>query len=506
MSNTNRVSFRAVKEAAGSYGIIPLTPDLTELCVTGASGLAFAPETVTSEKIRSDRQIDDLVLVGGEASGDLGSELAFDIQDFLMEGAFFNLYQVRPSRSNRENTPANVGAVTGGADFAVLDDGTGVPIQNDIIRGEGFDVAGNNAYHIDDGASTTTSFSTTSAVAEGTPPLQARLNVVGHRSDGAGDLVLTITGSTGTLASTATDLSLLGVTLGDWIALDEFPDNSGANEGFYRVSLAPTPTLLTFDIVPVGSSNETPAGLGDIYVGDRLINGVLFQSYTLEEEFDDHTPITYQYFRGMAVDGMVLTAPSQSIVTLTYTFAGKDAFFSENGDVAPADKITTPDAAGRPTGFTEITSLPLDVMNSSSDVARIARGGTPISGENFVLEATVEIANNLRPLNAVGFLGAINLGVGEFGVTGSLNTYFDTSALARDVISNTETSFDARFEDSAEHALVLDAPRIKFSEGAPEVASKNEDVVINLAYQAIRHPTFGYTLLLQRFKGFRKSN
>ncbi len=501
MSDTNRVAIRAVVES--TFGVVPAAPELRELCITGAPGLAFTPETTVSEKIRSDRQIDDLPLVGGEAAGDIGSELAFSVHDFLLEGAFFNTFQ---SRVNRVNDEVNTQVIAGnvGVDFTVTDEGDTVTVD-DIMRGQGFSVAGNNAFHIVDGAPTNTSFTTATAADEVTPPNQARLNVVGRRA-AAGDLVLTITGLTGTLASTLLDLSTLGITIGDWVRLDGFP-GTPANEDFYRVSLAPAATLLTFDIVPTGSASETPAGAADIYLGDRLINGTLFQSYTLEEEFEDHSPVTFQYFRGMAIDGLVINAPSQSIVNMTFTFSGKDAFFSDATDPASVpDQLPAVDGAGRVDLATTITLLPVQVLNSSSNVARISIGGVPIAGSNFVLEASVEIANNLRQLNAVGFLGAVDIGVGEFGATGTLNTYFDDASLARDVVSNAETSFDMRFEDADSHAILIDAPRLKFSEGAPEVPGKNEDVTLPLAYQAIRQPTFDYTLLWQRFNGIVKSN
>ena len=504
MSDTNRVGIKAVVES--TFGEVPASPVLRDLCITGLSGLAFTPETTVSEKIRSDRQIDDLVLVGGEAAGDIGSELAFSIQDFLLEGAFFNAFQARAFRLNdEENT--HITAATAGVDFTVVDNSSGVPAVNDIFRGEGFAVAGNNAFHIDGGASTATSWDTSTAATEAAPPNQARLKIVGHRSDGAGDLVLAISGSTGTLTSTLTDLSAatLGLQAGDWVCLDGFPVQP-TSEGFYRLSLDPTATLMTFDIVPAGAVTDTPAGLADIYVGERLINGITQQSYTFEESFNDHALVTYQYFRGMTVDGMVLTAPSQSIVTISYTFSGRDAFFSDSGEPATVPDQLPGVTAGRVTTPIDVTSLPVNILNSSSDVARIAQNGVPISGANFVLELTLEIANNLRQRNAVGFLGAVSIGSGEFGVTGTLNTYFDNSTLARQVISNAATSYDTRFVDSESHAIVIDAPRIKFSEGAPEVASKNEDVVANLGYQAIRHPVFGYTLLWQRFTGFVKSN
>jgi hypothetical protein len=474
---------------------------MRELDMTGAPSLAFTPDTTVSEKIRSDRQIDDLVLVGGEASGDINGELTFAVHDFLLEGAFFDVFQTRNSRLNDESA-SQITAVTAD-EFTVL---TGaVPVVDDIIRAEGFALAANNGYHVIDAVPSATQFTTVTANVEASPPNQARIKTVGRRG-ADGDLVLTISGSTGTLASTALDLSSLLLQAGDWIRLDNF-SGTPANEDFYRISLTPTATLLTFDIVPTGAVTETPAGKVDIYMGERLTNGTTFRSYSLEEEFTDHSPVTFQYFRGMTVDGLVVTAPSQAIVTMAFTFSGKDAFFSDSAEPASVpDELPAVDGAGRVTGATTITPLPLSVLNSSSNVGRISRGGVPITGSNFVLEAGLEIANNLRPLNAVGFLGATDIGSGEFGVTGSLDTYFDDSSLARDVVANAETSFDMRFEDSAAHTILIDAPRIKFSEGAPDVPSKNEDVTIALAYQAIRHSVFGYTLLWQRFTGWQKTN
>ena len=501
MSNTNRVAIRATVEA--TFGVVPASPEMRDLCITGAPSLAFTPDTTTSEKIRSDRQIDDLILVGGEAAGDINSELAFNVHDFLLEGAFFNSFQDRNSRVNDEVT-TEITTVTG-TEFTVLSGN--VPVVDDIIRGEGFNEAGNNAFHVIDGSPSATAFTSASAVAETTPPNQARITTVGRRGT-ASDLDLTISGSTGGLTSSGSllDFTTLSLKAGDWVCLDGFP-GTPANEGFYRISITPTADDLTFDIVPVGSVTEAPTGVVDVYMGERLVNGITFQSYSLEEVFEDHSPVTFQYFRGMTVDGMVLTAPSQSIVTMVFTFSGKDAFYSDqNNPASVPDELPAVAGDGRVDAATTITLLPVSVLNSSSNVARISRGGVPITGANFVLEASIEIANNLRQLNAVGFLGAVDIGDGEFGVTGSLNTYFDDSSLARDVVSNAETSFDMRFEDSAGHAIVIDAPRIKFSEGAPEVPSKNEDVTIALSYQAIRQATFNHTLLWQRFTGFVKSN
>jgi hypothetical protein len=503
MSNTNRVTIRAAEET--DFGIVQSTPSFVELCMTGAPGLAFSPKTEPSAKIRSDRQLDDLILVGGEAGGDINSELAYFLHDQFLEGALFSVFQTRVNRLNNEDE-TQITAVTAATDFTVTDE-TDTVIENDIMRGENFSVAANNAFHIVAAASTNTSFKTATAATEATPPNQARLTVVGHRSAG-GDLDLTISGTTGTLGSTILDfltVAALDLQAGDWICLDGF-SATPANNGFYRLQLDPEDDTLTFDLVPLGAVTENPVGAVDIYVGDRLTNGTTAKSYSLEEEFADHTAeITYQYFRGMTIDKYMISAPSQSIVTTQVTFSGKDAFYSTTSAPASVAQLPGGTSNGRADNATTVLAQSANILNSSSNVARLSEDGVAITGANYVTEFTVEVANNLRQRNAVGFLGAISIGDGEFTVTGNMSTFFDNSDLARKVISNENTAVDVRYEDDDSHAIVIDLPKIKFSDGAAEVAAKNEDTTLPLTYTALRHAVFGYTMNYQRFGGFVKS-
>lgn len=498
MSDTNAVALRAIKEVA--FGVVPTAPSLQEICFTGAPGLAFAPETTTSEKIRSDRQIDDLPLVGGEAAGDINSELAFDVHDLFLEGAFFNTFQARLSLRNNEDVTQITAVDTAPDEFTVTDEGI-LAVVDDIVRAEGFTNSGNNGFHIVNGSPTTTTIPVASTlVDESSPPVGAKLRVVGRRA-AASDIVATATPDG--LTSTILDFTTLGLQVGDWIKLNGSGGTwPAANNDYVRI-ITLAANVITFDIVPSGwVANDGASATVDIFMAERLINGVSKFSYTVEEEFTDHTPVTFQYFRGLTVDGMSITAEPQSIVTINFTFSGKDGFFSDTANPASVpDELPAVAANGRVASAITLALGTVGVLNSSSDVGRIARGGVPIAGSNFVLEASIDIANNLRQQNAVGFLGAVNIGVGEFGVTGTLNTYFDDATLARDVVSNAETSFDIRFEDNSAHVVLIDVPRIKFSEGSPDVPSKNADVTLPLSYQAIRQPTFNYTLAYFRFNG-----
>lgn len=575
MSNTNRVGVRVVRESA--YGVVPTAPQLLQLPFTGAPDLAFTPETIVSELIRADRQIDDLILVGGEAGGSLPSEFAYGVHDLLLEASFFSIFQTRFSRKNNE-AATQITAVDGSTetvsftaygpttgsitvDFAAagdtitratgsfLTDGfaagdrviisgavdagnnaihqivtvtalvmtvgntitdetadAGVTITKvwfsakDIVRSEGFTNSANNAYLI---AGTQTAAGTlvvTNDLVTETPPLGAVLHLVGRRGEN-GDLALTISGSTGTLVSSSgTNFTYLGLAKGDWVKLAGFVATTANNE-YYRLSIDPTSTTLTFDRVPVGSASETPAGAVDVYLGERLVNGTSELSQTLELEYADHSPVTYQYLRGMMVDTMSISAEPQAIAGISFEFQGKDAFFSDSNTPASTPSQLPAVSAGRVGSAVLVSSGTVNVLNTSSNVGRIAVSGVPISAKNFVLEATIEIANNLRQREAVGFLGSVSVGVGEFSLTGTLNTYFDDASYARDVVNNTEKSYDTRFRDTAGHVMLFDIPRIKFSEGAPEVPGKNQDVTLNLSYQALRHATFDYTAKCMRFHG-----
>ncbi len=496
MSDTNRVAIRAIKETA--LGVPPVAPDLQTLAITGAPSLAFAPETVESELIRSDRQLDDLPLVGGEAGGDINSEHAFEVHDLLLEGAIFNLFQDRYDRKNNEAT-TDITGVTGGTEEVTVTDLGDAPAVDSIVRHTGFSVPANNGFFTVASVTGNTAYVVNENLEDETPPSGAQTHEVGVRG-AAGDIVATVTPNG--ISSTVLDFTTLDLQGGDWIKLLGF-DGVPVNDDWVRIADGGVSTnAILFDTVPTGWGADTPVGSVDIYFGERLLNGIDRQSYFLEEEFGGTTPDdpTYQYFSGMVIDGFTLTAAAQSIATVVFTFSGLTAEFS---DATTSATGFPTDVGGRIDAATTLATPPVNVLNTSSDVGRIARGGSEISGENFVLEASVEIANNLRQLPAVGTIGAVNIGVGQVSVTGSLNTYFDNADLARAVIDNSESSFDLRLEDNVSRAIVIDNPRIKFSEGAPEVPGKNEDVTINLSYQAIREPNFNYTILYSRFWGFQ---
>lgn len=71
-----------------TYGVTPATPAFKIVRTTG-EGIAFAPSTTKSAEMNPARQVTDSILTGGQSTGDLNFELAFEAWfELFLAGAF----------------------------------------------------------------------------------------------------------------------------------------------------------------------------------------------------------------------------------------------------------------------------------------------------------------------------------------------------------------------------------------------------------------------------------
>ena len=400
MSDTNRVDLRIIEETV--YGETPDPAVLAPLPFSGSSDLGFTPETTVSELIRSDRQVSDLILVGGAVGGSFDSELANDIHDVLLEGVLF-----APQKFSEVNAQTQI---------------------------------------------------TDTGIGWGTPS--------------GGWIQLTAAG--GPLDSDTW-------AVGDWVHFSGFAIE--ANNGFKEIELIfATRSILFKD--PGGGAEELAGPSVTVTRGAKIINGVTSRSFTLERFYSDQDTPLYEYLRGMIAGTFTLTASSSSIVTTSFGFIGATQLFDTVRTINGSDGA----------------DVPFAVYNASSNVGALYEGNLQVGPDfNLVMEATIEIENNLRERKALGVLGASSVGAGEFSVTGTLQTFFDNKTLADKLIANDESAFSMGFENGDGGTLIFHLPRIKFAEGIPEVAGKNEDVMLNLGYQAVLSPVLNYTMSISKF-------
>lgn len=476
MSNANQVAVGIIEEI--TQGTTPATPAFKGLRITAAPDLAVNPETVVSDEIASDRNISDLALVGIGSGGSLNHEISFEALDLIYEGAMSNPWIDKATRIGT----GEVTDITTATDVNVV---AGEVFQEgDIIIMEGWVDPANNGQFVAL-IGTTGSVIKLSSLVNESSNANVKIRTVGFQ--GASGDIDAVAGGINGLTATALDFTTLGLVPGEWLKIggtltaEKFVDPD--DNAYVRISTIAA-SALNFDIVPADWGAETGAGLTiDLWLGSVLTNGITKKFYTIEEQFTDHVPVTYQYMRGMMVDGLTFTLNAKAIVTAEASFLGLSGEITET----------------RFAGSTDEAAPTSDVLNTSSNVGQILENGLAIAGKNFVLDNTIVIANNLREQPAIGVLGAVGIGQGEFSLTGTLNTYFDDKTMVEKVINNTESAYNLVLRDNAEQALLIDLPRIKFASGFPEVSGKNTDTTVNLGFQAIKHPILGYTMLMQRF-------
>lgn len=204
------------------------------------------------------------------------------------------------------------------------------------------------------------------------------------------------------------------------------------------------------------------AALCGAWTTDVLKNGLLAKSFTLEKKFADKT--LFQTFRGMVLNNLSLAIASKAVVTGRMDFIGKDA-------------ITGAVTAG--TGG-QVAATTTDNMTASANVAGLKEGGSLMTGV-YLKNINLNIANNMRAKDAVGQQALVGVGQGQFGVTGSMEAYFDSWALYNKFKNGTASSLEFQLVDGTKSYTFL-LPKLKFSDAKANASGNNQDVMLPLSF------------------------
>jgi len=462
--DSNRLRVALIRET--TLGTLPATPRMRTARIT-AESLKYVPKFFTPGEIRADRMSADPTKVNEENSGGLNFEFSFPTDNTflseLIQSGFFATWTNAPFRDNdgtassaitAVTTTTNVVTVTSGAAFAV----------GQLVRTTGFALAANNGVNrVSTGG--TTSFTCTGAAyaTEAAPAAAARVKVVGFQGASA-DITASATG----LGATTLNFTTLGLAIGQWVKVGGTAAGSkfatAANNDWIRIT-AIAATSLTCDNLPSGWTIDTgTAKTISVFFGDYLRNGTTITSMSIERGHLDQVTPTFLLQKGMVVDQF-----SQSLTT-EQPITGSVNLIGMSGSIGTVANGTTYDAA--------TTNV---VMTANVSVGRIAEAGATIVSPNWAKALNFQVANNVRMITAVGTVGAAALGAGEFGCTGTLETYFGSSALLAKLMAGTVSSLSARVAINSQ-AVVWTFPRVTFTDGSPNAGGKNQDVTLPLAW------------------------
>lgn len=193
-------------------------------------------------------------------------------------------------------------------------------------------------------------------------------------------------------------------------------------------------------------------------------------SFSLEVGFEDWSPVQYLQYKGMRVGGFSLNIAYGSIVTGSFSFAGKQAL----------ESITSL----RGTGTAPLPQTNTDVFNGSSGVTTITVDGTSFS----VRSLTLNLSNNLRPVEAIGAAGPTDQSAGRSMVTGTIEIYFDDISMYQELLTPTGVPVVFALTDGT-NTYTFTLPKVKFNDGNPAVTGVDTDVMLSMNFTALYDAT-----------------
>lgn len=482
---SNRVKTALVREV--TIGTTPATPKWLPLRFNGGS-LTAKPRTVISDEIISDRMVSDLILVGKDTDGSHEIEFSYYRSlkgglDLVLEGALAALWTKTAEKDNDGTADSAITDVSATAITTTAASPAWAALM--LLRNTGFAAAGNNRLLVAAAGTTSTSIVITGGTVDTTPAAAARIKCIGVQG-ASGDI--TATTSTGNaLLSTALNWTTAGFNLqvGQWILVGtnaaradpvtgdvfSFPNAAKANNGWARISLIAA-TRLDLDRTPTGwVTDPGTAKTIRVYFGDTLRNGTTTLGHSIEQQHPDLAAPAYQLFKGMVVDTLSMSLSPQAIVKGSIGWKGMSGGFS-----------TT-----RFAGSTDGTAESSDVMNSSSNVARLAENGVTLADPVYALEMMLNIANNLRQLPAVGTLDFIGVNMGRNVVSGSAKFYFGDLVILNKALAATATSLDYAIQDSAGMTYQVDLPKVKLATAQAVPSGIDTDITVDCDWQALKY-------------------
>lgn len=504
---TNEISLSVAIEA--SLGVLPGSPswDLLEPNTINSFGATITK--TARNPISRLRQRRKGAITDQESGVEFETDLTGQAFKKLSEAFVFARFSV-----------FNGNQIQAGALFQdLVAETTGSQYQHDALAGaipvgrlvyaRGFSIAGNNGLSVVSGSPTTTVTPVTGLTLIDEVPgntTGATLEVCGVRT-AAGDIDITVTGTTGVLSSTTLNFTTLGLTVGQLIYIGGLP-TSGAitrfltgRHGSARVTSIAANALGLDKIrtTPAATALATEANVAqtiDILFGRFLRNvdvehaSYVERSMQFELAYNNLAGIGtdgYEYAKGNLGDTMSVNMPGQDKATVTFGYVGTDT---------PA--ATTSRASGAATPVQPVETV---AFNTSTDLARLRVENVDKEGLTTCFKSLVfTMANGVTPEKCLGSLAALGMNTGNFLVDLEAQVTFDNIEVTEAIRNNETITMDWVLKNG-DGAIGFDIPALTLGGGDKEFPV-GETVRINLTGEAFADPILGTSVGLSLFPVF----
>lgn len=452
--------------------------------------------TVAREFIQPSRQIKKGTTTDLDASAGFSLDFTKSNWHRLMQGFFFADAHEKPDTQPLTGSSITItGAVTSTSKYTAAS-GLGVFLAGSLILASGFTTAANNGLKRVTASSGTDITQNTTLVDE-TPTSTARIQTVGFQF-AADDAVIVYSGGTCTLTTTIADLTTLSLTPGEWVFLggDTSTLRFANNQGYARVKSIAAHAVV-FDETRFTPVSETTTGSKtvQIFFGKAFKNEYttsLIKRRTFQWELqlgNDGDGIQAEYVTGSVPNEFSLDVKTASKLEASMSFVGCAVEYN-NGltGIKAGTRIAAPgDAAYNTTS--DVHSIKIHVNDPSNP--------NPSALFGYASDVKFSINNNVKPLKAIGVLGAFDTVAGNFNVTGTATAYFSTVEAIRAIRNNADVGMSI-ISAKSNYGFVVDIPLLTLGGGKLAI-QKDTPVTVALDTKAAQN-SLNYTALIMHFE------
>lgn len=219
------------------------------------------------------------------------------------------------------------------------------------------------------------------------------------------------------------------------------------------------------------------AALQGTWTNGVLTNGVTRTSMTIEKQFADISK--FELFTGCEVSQLALKLSAGSMVT---------------GAISVMARGATDAVASQATTVTPSTTNP--VFNTTYHMSNLKINGVDYA--DGLKDFAFSLNNNAREQRQIGSKFLAGVGMGQLNLTGTLQAYF---ANATSILNayNSDVAVSVEFTLTAlGHSYDIVLPAVKFSTKKVVAGGINQDVVLDMAFQAIEDPVSGNTIKITK--------
>lgn len=467
MSNANQTAISYCRETAFNTQL----PVLTAEGVAGTNtlhalrftkdGLVSEKETLTSEEIKSNRMVAELIRVGLKNSGNIEAEFSMKDYDDFIESALQSDYGTTIAVTVNIVAAAGTITATSGSPFRAIKNAKHVKIASAVDTG-------NN------GIKTVVSMTDT-VITVGAGQLAG---------DETGDA---ITVSVTFVAEVTENVGTCNMTLGTTFTLTSGNFSATVQAARYvkltsslesGVKIVKVVSCSSTVLVTSGFAFATGTGEDLTVEVNYIRTGSTYQTYLIQKEFTDIT--RYLAFTGMGVDTYDFRMESKSKVSQAF------AFFGCQG-LSRSAKVNTVAAIAASTN---------GIVNTSSMIGSLLKDGAAFG--NAVMSAAFQVKNNLRERPYIGSLVSQEHGVGFSEVTGELRVYFTSAEMLTAFLNHSTFSVEFPATDAAGNVMNVYLPAVQTASGSPDNTGVNTDIMQNVQFRAVPHSTLGYQIQIDR--------